>query len=185
MLSAPASARSGESRGGDVRRCPRMRQMATDPTQLFVVRLVTHPITTWLIRTFVAPVDPLLFRATNGRFFAFGPASESMLTITMRGRRSGKPRSVHLTSVPHEGDRLIVASAMGQQRHPGWRYNLEANPEIEVQVRGRRYRARAELLSDAEKAKVWDVMRARVPMIHVYERRTGRNICVFRLREIA
>lgn len=177
-----ATARRG---GGGVRRRPGMRQMATDPTQLFVVRLVTHPITTFLIRTFVAPIDPILFRATNGRFFAFGRASESMLTITMRGRRSGKPRSVHLTSVPHEGNRLIVASAMGQQRHPGWRYNLEANPDVEVQVRGRRYRARAELLSDAEKAEVWDLLRTRVPMIYVYERRTDRNIGVFRLRELA
>ena len=158
--------------------------MTTDPTQLFVVRLVTHPITTWLIRTFVAPLDPILFRATNGRLFALGLASDSMLTITMRGRRSGKRRSVHLTSVPHEGDRLIVASAMGQARHPGWRYNLEANPEVVVQVRGRRYRARAELLSGAEKARVWDVLRSRVPMIYVYERRTDRDICVFRLREL-
>ena len=45
----------------------------------------------------------------------------------------------------------MVASAMGAQRHPGWRYNLEANPEIEVQAVGERYRARAEVLSDAEK----------------------------------
>lgn len=157
---------------------------AIDPARSFVVRFVTHPVTTWLIRTFVAPIDPILFRATNGRFFAMGPASESMLTITTRGRRSGKPRSVHLTSVAHEGDRLIVASAMGQERHPGWRYNLEANPEIEVQVRGRRYRARAELLDDVEKTKVWDKMRDQVPMIHVYEKRTDRNIRVFRLREI-
>lgn len=159
--------------------------MATDASRQFIVRLVTHPVTTWLIRTFVAPLDPILFRATNGRFFAFGPASERMLTITMQGRRSGKPRSVHLTSVAHAGDRLIVASAMGQARHPGWRYNLEANPEVEVQVRGRRYRARAELLSDAEKAEVWDLMRAQVPMIHVYEARTDRNIRVFRIRELS
>lgn len=155
-----------------------------DPTRSFVVRLVTHPLTTWLIRTFVAPLDPLVFRATNGRFFVFGPSSDAMLTLTMRGRRTGRLRSVHLTSVAHEGDRLLVASAMGQPRHPAWRYNLEANPEVEVQVRGRRYRARAERLSDEEKARVWDAMKAQIPMIHVYERRTDRDLCVFRLREL-
>jgi len=107
-----------------------------------------------------------------------------MITLTMTGRRSGKKRSVQLTSVAHEGDRLIVASALGQQKHPGWRYNLEANPDIEVQVVGKRYRARAEMLSDAEKDAVWEKMRGQVPMIHVYEKRTDRKIRVFRIRRI-
>ena len=146
---------------------------------------VTNPVSTWLIRTICAPLDPILFRATNGRYFTMGPGSPSMLTITMRGRKSGKLRSVHLTSVEHDGDRLIVASAMGQERHPGWRYNLEANPEIEVQAVGRRYRAQAEVLTDDEKNGVWEKMKTQVPMIHVYEKRTDRNIRVFRLREIS
>jgi deazaflavin-dependent oxidoreductase (nitroreductase family) len=163
---------------------PRRSDDAADPSRSLAVRLVTNPVSTWLIRTVCAPLDPILFRATNGRYFTMGPASESMITLTMRGRKSGKLRSVHLTSVEHAGDRLIVASAMGQERHPAWRYNLEANPEVEVQAVGRRYRARAELLSDAEKKEVWDEMKAQVPMIHVYEKRTDRNIRVFRLRKI-
>lgn len=157
---------------------------AADPAESLAVRLVTNPVSTWLIRTICAPLDPILFRATNGRYFTMGPASPSMITITMRGRKSGKLRSVHLTSVEHEGDRLIVASAMGQEKHPGWRYNLEANPEIEVQAVGHRYRAWAEVLSDVEKKEVWDELKARVPMIHVYEKRTDRNIRVFRLRKL-
>jgi deazaflavin-dependent oxidoreductase (nitroreductase family) len=156
----------------------------SDPTDDFLVRLVTHPVTTWLIRTICAPLDPLIMKATNGRFCIMGPTAEEMITITMVGRRTGRKRSVQLTSVEHEGDRLLVASAMGQQRHPGWRYNLEANPEVEVQVRGERYRARSRLLTDAEKEAVWDKMRAQVPMIHVYEKRTDRNIRVFRLTRI-
>ena len=157
----------------------------SDPTKSLAVRLVTNPVSTWLIRTICAPLDPILFRATNGRYFTMGPGSPSMLTITMRGRKSGKLRSVHLTSVEHDGDRLIVASAMGQEKHPGWRYNLEANPEIEVQAVGRRYRAQAEVLTDDEKNGVWEKMKTQVPMIHVYEKRTDRNIRVFRLREIS
>jgi deazaflavin-dependent oxidoreductase (nitroreductase family) len=156
----------------------------TDPTDDFVVKLVTHPISTWLIRTICAPLDPLIMRATNGRFCIMGPTGDDMITITMVGRRSGKKRSVQLTSVEHEGDRLIVASAMGQQSHPGWRYNLEANPDVDIQVRGERYRAHARVLTDAEKQAVWDKMRAQVPMIHVYEKRTDRNIRVFRLSRI-
>ncbi len=155
-----------------------------DPADSFLVKLVTNPVSTWLIRTICAPLDPLIMRATNGRFSTMGPSADAMLTVTMTGRRSGKQRSVHLTSVEHEGDRLIVASAMGQSKHPGWRYNLEANPDIEVQIPGERYRARARVLTDEEKAAVWDEMRKQVPMIHVYERRTDRNIRVFRLSRV-
>ncbi len=153
----------------------------TNPADSFLVKLVTNPVSTWLIRKIAAPLDPLIYRATNGRFFTMGPGNEAMVTIMMKGRKTGQPRSVHLACVEHEGDRLIVASAMGQQRHPSWRYNLEANPEVEVQAVGDRYRARAYVLSDEEKDGVWDVMREQIPMIHVYEKRTGRNIRVFRL----
>lgn len=150
----------------------------------FVVWLVTNPVTTWLIRHVAAPLDPHVYKATNGRFTTMGPGSETMVTITMTGRKSGKPRAVHLACVPHEGDILLVASAMGQARHPGWRYNLEANPDCEVQAKGERYAARARVLSDAEKDAVWDAMRAQIPMIHVYEQRTDRNIRVFRVSRV-
>ena len=79
---------------------------------------------------------------------------------------------------------LLIASAMGQERHPAWRYNLEANPEVECQAVGERFRARAEVLSDAEKAEVWDKIREVIPMVYVYEKRTDRNIRVFRLRRL-
>ena len=154
------------------------------PKDSFLVKLVTNPVTTWWIRTFSARVDPWLYRRTNGRFHTMGTGSESMVTITMTGRKTGKPRSVHLACVHHEGDILLVASAMGQAKHPGWRYNLEANPDCEVQTLGASYRARAEVLSDAEKDAVWDLMRSQIPMIYVYETRTDRNIRVFRLRRV-
>jgi len=152
-----------------------------DPTDNWIVWLVTNPVTTWFIRTFSARIDPHLYRATNGRFHSMGPGSDSMVTITMTGAKSGQPRSVHLACVHHDGDILLVASAMGQQKHPGWRYNLEANPECQVQTLGESYAARARVLSDEEKDEVWDKMRAQIPMIHVYEKRTDRNIRVFRL----
>jgi deazaflavin-dependent oxidoreductase (nitroreductase family) len=143
--------------------------------------LTTNPVTTWLIRKVFSRLDPLVFRATNGRLSAMGPASGGMLTLTTTGRQSGKPRSVQLGCVEHDGGWLVVASAMGQEQHPAWRYNLEANPEVEVQMRDERFRARARVLTDAEKAAVWGEIRRVIPQIRVYERRTGRNIRVFRL----
>ena len=74
---------------------------------------------------------------------------------------------------------------MGQERHPAWRYNIEANPDVEVQVSGERFAARAQMLSDSEKQAVWADVRQAIPQMNVYEQRTSRNIRVFRLRRSA
>ena len=147
----------------------------------FVIWLTTNSVSTWLIRHVASRLDPLIFRATNGRFFSMGVPDMPMLTMTATGRCSGKPRSVHLACIEHEGDYLVVASAMGQQKHPAWRYNIEAHPDVELQLRGERFMARAQVLTDSEKEAVWDAIRAAIPQIHVYEKRTDRNIRVFRL----
>lgn len=147
----------------------------------FLIWLTTNSVTTWVIKNIASPLDPLIFKATNGRFTSMGPPAMPMLTLTATGRRSGRSRSVHLACIEHEGDHLVVASAMGQQRHPAWRYNLEANPEVEVQLTGDRFRARAQVLTDSEKAKVWQEIRRAIPQLSVYETRTDRNILVFRL----
>jgi deazaflavin-dependent oxidoreductase (nitroreductase family) len=150
----------------------------------FVVWLSTNPVATWLIKHVASPLDPLIFKATNGRFTSMGPPAMPMLTMTAIGRRSGQPRSVHLACVEHEGDYLVVASAMGQQKHPAWRHNIEANPQIQVQMRGERFTARAQVLTDPEKQEVWADVRRAIPQMNVYEKRTDRNIRVYRLRRV-
>lgn len=150
----------------------------------FIIWLSTNAVTTWLIRNFASRVDPLIFKATNGRFTSMGPPGMPMLTMTAIGRTSGRPRAVHLACIEHEGDYLVVASAMGQRRHPAWRYNIEANPDVEIQLRGVRFEARAQVLSDCEKERVWEKVREAIPQMNVYETRTDRNIRVFRLRRV-
>ena len=147
----------------------------------FVVWASTNPVSTWLIKHVASPLDPLIFRATGGRWTSMGPPSMPMLTLTMTGRRSGRPRSVQLACIVYRKQYLVVASAMGQEKHPGWRYNLEANPEVEVQMTGERFQARAEVLTDAEKAEAWPEIQRVLPQMVVYENRTSRNIRVFRL----
>jgi len=154
------------------------------PSHSLLVRLTTHPVMTWWIRNVASRIDPLIFRATGGRLFSMGIPSLPMLTLTAIGRHSGRPRSVQLACLERDGDYLVVASAMGQQRHPAWSHNLDANPEVEVQVRGERFCARAERLGDAEKQALWSDVRSAIPQMDVYERRTRRNIHVYRLRRV-
>ncbi|MFM8412352.1 MAG: nitroreductase/quinone reductase family protein [Alphaproteobacteria bacterium] len=147
----------------------------------FVNWLSATPFGTWLVRNWAAKVDPRIFRATGGRFTSTGVPTLPMLTLTTTGRRSGRPHAVQLAFVADGESMLVVASAMGQERHPAWRYNLEACPDVELQLRGRRVRATARVLDDREKAQVWDRIKLAIPQMRVYERRTDRNIRVFRL----
>lgn len=140
------------------------------------------PAGSFLVKHFASRVDPLLFRMTGGRFTSTGIPTLPMLVLTAKGRKSGRARAVQLAYHAVDGDYLVVASAMGQSRHPDWRYNVEANPDVGVQVRGERFRARAEVLSDEEKARHWPAIKATIPQMNVYENRTDRNIRVFRLR---
>jgi deazaflavin-dependent oxidoreductase (nitroreductase family) len=150
-----------------------------------VVWLTTNRATTWFMRHVASHLDPLVFKASNGRYFSLGRASMPMVTLTTTGARSGKPRAVHLACLEFEGDPMVVASAMGQERHPGWSYNLEADPAVEVQVEGERYAARAERLDAEQKARVWSQVHAALPQMKVYEGRTARDIRLYRLRRVA
>jgi deazaflavin-dependent oxidoreductase (nitroreductase family) len=135
----------------------------------------------WVVKHVASKVDPVIFKATNGRFTSTGRPTLPMLTLTVPGRRSGEPRRVQLAYHRDGDDYLVVASAMGQERHPAWRYNLQAAGGGEVQVRGERFPVTATVLPDEEKARLWPEIAQTIPQMHTYVRRTDRNIRVFRL----
>ena len=136
----------------------------------------------WLVRHLAAKLDPVLFRWTNGRFTTTGVPTLPMLALTVPGRHSGTLRTVQLAYHADGGDLLVVASAMGQARHPAWRYNLEAAGGGDVLVRGERFAVSAARVADADKAQLWPAICETIPQMRVYETRTDRDIAVFRLR---
>ena len=69
------------------------------------------------------------------------------LLLTTTGRRSGETRVHPLIYGQHGDDYLVVASKGGAPQHPAWYLNLEANPEVEVQVKGDKFKARARTAS--------------------------------------
>ena len=138
----------------------------------------------WLVKHFAAHVDPVVFRWTNGRFTSTGPPTLPMLTLTVPGRTTGEPRSVQLAYHRDGDDFLVVASAMGAERHPAWRYNLDAAGRASVLLRGQQLEVTATVLTDDEKAAVWDQIATTIPQMHTYVQRTDRNIRVFRLTSV-
>ena len=135
----------------------------------------------WMVKHVASRIDPIIFKATGGRFTSTGKPTLPMLALTTIGRKSGEPRTVQLAFHRDGDDLLVVASAMGQEHHPAWRHNLEANPEAEVLVRGESYGVTASLLPPDEKQRLWPAIKATIPQMDTYETRTDREIGVFRL----
>ncbi len=139
------------------------------------------PLQERILGAFVRPMTWLnvaVFRATAGRLgsrFRFGAP---VLLLTTVGRRSGQNRTVALIYA-EEGDALVlVASKGGSASHPLWYWNLEANPECEVQIGSQIRSLRARRASDEEKAKLWPKLNDIYREYEDYQARTDRNIPV-------
>lgn len=150
------------------------------------MKLLPKLITTRTFRRIGPHVVPQLDRFVNrlsgGRLTASGMYIPTLL-LTTTGRKSGQPRTVPLAFFRDGDRRLVIASNWGKERHPAWSENLIANPEAEIEDRGRRIPVRARQLTAEEKAEVWPRIVARMPNYDVYEDVSGRDIRVFALTE--
>ena len=72
----------------------------------------------------------------------------------------------------------MVASKGGAEEHPAWYMNLSEDPEVTVQVRGDRFKARARTATAEEKPELWQTMTERWPAYEEYQRKTERDIPV-------
>lgn len=105
--------------------------------------------------------------------------------LTVRGRRSGEPRTVPLLHV-RDGERVVlIASNWGRRDHPAWALNLEAAREAQVVVcNGPPRRMTARRATIEERERYWaDALRF-WPGYEGYERRAGREIRVFVLEPL-
>jgi deazaflavin-dependent oxidoreductase (nitroreductase family) len=79
----------------------------------------------------------------------------------------------------------VIASNFGQHQHPGWYYNLRANPEGTVAVDGRTHRFRAVEVEGERRETIWEDALRVYPGWSQYERRAShRRIAVFVLEPV-
>ena len=102
----------------------------------------------------------------------------SILILTTKGRKSGEERSTPLIYQPFGDDHLVVASKGGADEPPAWYVNLEADPEVEVQVLDNVFRARARTATAEEKPQLWETMLEEWPHYAEYQEKTDREIPV-------
>jgi len=117
------------------------------------------------------------YAATNGEDgFLWNGVPTLLLTTT--GRKTGEQRTTPLI-FGQDGDKyLVVASRGGAPTHPKWYLNLSEQPEVELQVKGDKFKARARAANDAEKPALWKIMSAIWPAYDEYQTRTKREIPV-------
>ena len=100
------------------------------------------------------------------------------LLLTTTGRHSGEERTAPLIYQCFGDDYLVLASDGGSDTHPGWYLNLEADRQVEVQVKDDRFAARARNAAAGEKPEMWRTMTAAWPPYDDYQKRAERPIPV-------
>jgi deazaflavin-dependent oxidoreductase (nitroreductase family) len=100
------------------------------------------------------------------------------LLLTTTGRKTGRPRTTPLIYQKNGDDYLVVASKGGSDEPPLWDLNLQADPEVSVQVLGDRFTARARTATPEEKPALWRKMAATWPAYDDYQTKTSRDIPV-------
>jgi deazaflavin-dependent oxidoreductase (nitroreductase family) len=101
-------------------------------------------------------LDQLLSKLTGGkRSFAGIAAGLQAVILTTTGAKSGKPRTIALMGIPHADGVAVVATNYGDAKHPGWYYNLKANPAATVTIDGDTWDAAAHVATVAEREEIW------------------------------
>jgi deazaflavin-dependent oxidoreductase (nitroreductase family) len=115
------------------------------------------------------------YLATDGAEGHDWQGTQALILFTT-GRRSGKQRETPLIYGRHGDDYLVVASKGGTPENPDWYLNLEANPDVEIQVKADRLQARARTATAEEKATLWPIMTKEWPDYDSYQEKTDRDI---------
>lgn len=136
----------------------------------------------WLL-ALVTRLQRFLYLKTDGRVGGsmFGT---KILLLTNVGRRTGHRRITPLLYVEDGEHFVVVASNAGDDRHPAWWLNLEANPRSRVQVGGDHHDVLAREASGEERARLWPLLDAAYPPYARYRERTERPIPVVILEHV-
>jgi deazaflavin-dependent oxidoreductase (nitroreductase family) len=109
----------------------------------------------------------------------------TILLLFTKGRKTGQQRTNALIFRPWKDAYLVAASRGGTDRPPGWFLNLQADPDIEVQIKDERFGVRARVATAEEKPAMWQAMTEVWPDYDDYQRKTAREIPVVVLERTA
>ncbi len=125
-------------------------------------------------------VQHKLYTATGGRV-GHKMIGVPTLMLYSKGRKSGQTRNNSLVYAKDGEDYLLVASNGGADQAPGWLYNVEADPNVEIQVKTERFPGTARVLrpDDDDYGRLWAIVNANNhDRYTAYQKKTDRPIPV-------
>jgi len=136
--------------------------------------------------------DPTLFGAehvrryveTDGEVGYIWREGAPILILTVSGRKSGQEYSTPLIFGEDGDNYVIVGSQGGTPQHPDWYLNLAETPEVGVQVKADKFRARARTAEADERERLWKRMNEIWPHYDEYQTKTEREIPVVVLERV-
>ena len=133
-----------------------------------------NPLQKWIWKAFTG-FHVFLYRISGGRFGSqmrgFG-----VLLLTTTGRKTGKRRTMPLGYIRDGDSYVVIASNGGLDRHPAWYFNLQQNPNVQIQVRERTLDVKAETAQGDHRQRLWSQVLAEAPGYADYQTRTTREI---------
>lgn len=124
-----------------------------------------------------------VYRETNGEVGYIWNGSPILL-LTSKGRKSGEDRTIPIIYTDWKDGWAIIASKGGSPTHPKWYLNVEADPHVQVQVKGDIYEAVARTAESPEREQIWAEAIKHWPNYDVYQSRTDRKIPVVVLNPV-
>lgn len=127
---------------------------------------------------------------TDGHMYEMSQPGRPKITVpslllTTIGRKSGEKYIFPLFYGEAGDSFIVVASKGGAPEHPGWYRNIEANPNVEVQVGTRTFKAVARTVTGEERVALWAKALEFWPPYADYALKTTREIPVLLLDPVA
>jgi deazaflavin-dependent oxidoreductase (nitroreductase family) len=123
----------------------------------------------------------VLYRLTGGKAQI---AKYPTMLLTVKGRKSGKLRTVPVVYIM-DGDRYVIAAAYaGSDHNPTWWLNLQASGEAVLEVMRKTVKVRAHSATDEERVRLWPQLIDMYPYFTDYQTRTKRQIPIVILTPI-
>lgn len=124
-----------------------------------------------------------IYRATSGRI-GHRTGGICQLLLTTVGRKSGLPRTLPLTYMRDGFDYVIVASHGGNDKHPAWWLNLEADAKATIQVADETMAVTATQAVGSQRDRLWPLLVRTNPVFAKYETLTRRVLPVVVLHPV-
>lgn len=102
--------------------------------------------------------------------------TQTILLIHNHGRKSGKDYVTPIAYFPINGGYYVIASNWGKPNNAAWYYNLLAQPQTTIEVKGRSISILAREATGEEYETLWKNAVSHHPPYNKYKSQTSRHI---------